>query len=192
GVYCWMCAGGNRSRKSPTWIGAYLKRLSGWAGSVTALTHDARVTLDADSNDFGMYARSGREYFLIENRRQLGRDAALPDEGLAIWHIDEDGDNSNEQMTADKHYECSLEQADGQFQLARLQWQYRANAAPARRGATPLRSKRRPGKKGGHRPRAAHPNKPSPAARPRRDLPQPAGRRRGTPEGLAPRIAGRS
>ena len=70
-----------------------------------------------------MYARSGREYFLIENRRKAGRDAALPDEGLAIWHLDEDGDNSNEQMTVDSHYECSLEQADGLFQLERQRGQ---------------------------------------------------------------------
>jgi subtilisin-like proprotein convertase family protein len=71
-----------------------------------------------------MYARSGREYFLIENRRRAGRDTSLPDEGLAIWHIDEDGDNSHEQMTPGSHYECSLEQADGLFQLERLRSQY--------------------------------------------------------------------
>src|SRR5262245_4363783 len=89
GGYCLMCAGGNLSPKNPVPIGAYLKRLSGWAHSVTTLTHGTQVTLAADSNDFAMHARSGSEYFLIENRRKNGRDAALPDEGLAIWHIDE-------------------------------------------------------------------------------------------------------
>jgi M6 family metalloprotease-like protein len=128
GAYCLMCAGGNLSPKNPIPISAYLKRLSGWAHNVTALTHGAQVTLAAGSNDFAMYARSGREYFLIENRRKAGRDAALPDEGLAIWHIDEDGDNSSEQMTADSHYECSLEQADGQFDLERRRAQYGDNA----------------------------------------------------------------
>jgi hypothetical protein len=127
GAYCLMCAGGNLSPKNPIPISAYLKRLSGWAHNVTALTHGAQVTLAAGSNDFAMYARSGREYFLIENRRKAGRDTALPDEGLAIWHIDEDGDNSSEQMTADSHYECSLEQADGQFDLERR----RASPTPA-------------------------------------------------------------
>ena len=29
------------------------------------------------------------EYFLVENRAQIGYDAYLPDAGLAIWHIDE-------------------------------------------------------------------------------------------------------
>jgi subtilisin-like proprotein convertase family protein len=119
-----MCAGGNLSPKNPVPIGAYLKRLSGWANTVTTLTHGAQVTLAADSNDFALHARSGREYFLIENRRKAGRDAQLPDEGLAIWHIDEDGDNSSEQMTSGSHYECSLEQADGLFQFEHLRGQY--------------------------------------------------------------------
>ena len=117
GGFCLMCAGGNLSPKNPVAIGAYLKRLSGWANTVTALTHGAQVTLSADGNDFAMHARSGREYFLVENRRKAGRDIALPDEGLAIWHVDEEGDNSSEQMTPGSHYECSLEQADGLFQF---------------------------------------------------------------------------
>lgn len=34
------------------------------------------------------HAHAG-EYFLVENRQQIGYDAFLPDEGLAIYHIDE-------------------------------------------------------------------------------------------------------
>ncbi len=120
GGYCLMCAGNNVSEKNPIPISAYLKRLSGWANSVTPLAHGQRVTLAAGGNDFAIFARSGREYFLIENRQRSGRDAALPDEGLAIWHVDEEGDNRREQMTSDSHYELSLEQADGLFQLERL------------------------------------------------------------------------
>jgi len=120
GAYCLMCAGNNVSEKNPVAISAYLKRLSGWARTVTPLEHDRTVTLNADTNDFAIYSRGGREYFLIENRRQAGRDSALPDEGLAIWHVDEDGDNSHEHMTGASHYELSLEQADGLFQLERL------------------------------------------------------------------------
>ena len=119
GGYCLMCAGNNVSEKNPIPISAYLKRLSGWGRNVTPITHGATITLDAGTNDFAIYARGGREYFLIENRRRAGRDAALPDEGLAIWHVDEDGDNSHEQMTGGSHYELSLEQADGLFQLER-------------------------------------------------------------------------
>ncbi len=120
GGYCLMCAGNNVNEKNPIPISAYLKRLSGWANSVTPLAHGQQVTLAAGSNDFAIFARGGREYFLLENRHRTGRDAALPDEGLAIWHVDEEGDNRREQMTSDSHYELSLEQADGQFQLERL------------------------------------------------------------------------
>ena len=120
GAYCLMCAGNNVSEKNPIAINAYLKRLSGWARTVTPLEHDLTVTLNADTNDFAVYSRGGREYFIIENRRRSGRDAALPDEGLAIWHVDEDGSNNHEQMTGANHYELSLEQADGLFQLERL------------------------------------------------------------------------
>jgi M6 family metalloprotease-like protein len=119
GSYCLMSGGNNANEKNPIPISAYLKRLSGWAHNVTPLEHGQIVTLQAGSNDFAIFSRGGREYFLIENRQRTGRDASLPDAGLAIWHIDEDGDNSREQMTADSHYELSLEQADGLFELER-------------------------------------------------------------------------
>lgn len=117
GAYCLMCAGGNINEKNPTHISAYLKRLSGWANSVTTIQHNQQVTLSAGQNDFAMYAKNSGEYFLVENRLKVGRDISLPDEGLAIWHVDEDGNNSNEQMTSTQHYELSLEQADGDFRL---------------------------------------------------------------------------
>lgn len=119
GGFCLMCAGANISEKNPTHVSAYLKRLSGWANSVTAVQHGQQLTLAAGTNDFALFAKNSREYFLIENRAKAGRDAALPDEGLAIWHVDEDGNNSNEQMTPALHYELSLEQADGNFRLER-------------------------------------------------------------------------
>jgi M6 family metalloprotease-like protein len=119
GAFCLMCAGNNVNEKNPVAISAYLKRLSGWARTVTPLEHGRQFTLDAGTNDFALHARGGREYFLLENRRQDGRDSALPDEGLAIWHVDEDGDNSHEHMTSGSHYELSLEQADGLFQFER-------------------------------------------------------------------------
>ena len=56
GGYCLMCAGGNLSPKNPVPIGAYLKRLSGWANSVTPIEHGRQVTLTAGSNDFAMLA----------------------------------------------------------------------------------------------------------------------------------------
>jgi M6 family metalloprotease-like protein len=120
GYYCLMCAGNHADPKNPVSINAYLKRLSGWAKTVTPLEHGKTLTLEAGGNDMAMLAKNDDEYFLIENRQKTGRDAALPDAGLAVWHVDELGNNSNEAMTAASHYELSLEQADGLFELERF------------------------------------------------------------------------
>jgi M6 family metalloprotease-like protein len=122
GMYCLMCAG-NFDEKNPIPISAYLKRQSGWANQVIPLEHDRVIELNAGSNDMAIHTRSGREYFLVENRQRSGRDGSLRDSGLAIWHVDETGDNSREQMTPASHYELSLEQADGLFQLERARGQ---------------------------------------------------------------------
>lgn len=119
GAYCLMCAGGNADRTNPTQICAYLKYQAGWAASVTPITPGLVANAPAGTNDFFIHARSPVEYFIIENRHRTGRDLALPDTGLAIWHVDEGGSNNNEQRTRELHYECSLEQADGRFDLER-------------------------------------------------------------------------
>ncbi|MCA9472887.1 MAG: M6 family metalloprotease domain-containing protein [Nitrospirales bacterium] len=124
GAYCLMCAGGNINEKNPVHISAYLKRLSGWANSVTTIKHDEDIELAAGTNDFALHAKSSGEYFIVENRQKAGRDVALPDEGLAFWHVDEEGSNNNEQMTPSQHYELSLEQANGQFRFERSRGLY--------------------------------------------------------------------
>jgi hypothetical protein len=60
---------------------------------------------------------SETEFFIIENRTPKNRDTSLPSSGLAIWHVDERGNNEYQDMTSKKHYECSLEQADGRNDL---------------------------------------------------------------------------
>jgi hypothetical protein len=117
GAFCLMCFGGNADPKNPANINAYLKRLSGWTGSLNELRHGERVQLQSGQNMFAIHSKNDDEYFLIEHRVKSGRDAALPDAGLAIWHVDELGNNSDEMMTPAAHYELSLEQADGLFQL---------------------------------------------------------------------------
>ena len=117
GKYCLMCAGGNADPKNPTHVGAYLKYRAGWSTSLSALQPGTQARIIAGTNDFLLHARTGSEYFILENRQRRGRDAALPSAGLAIWHVDELGSNNNEQSTAASHYECALKQADGLFQL---------------------------------------------------------------------------
>jgi len=63
------------------------------------------------------------EYFIIENRQQIGFDASLPGSGLLIYHVDEEMDeeqNDNEWYPGhqnDGHYLVALEQADGNWDL---------------------------------------------------------------------------
>jgi M6 family metalloprotease-like protein len=117
GVYCLMCAGGNADQLNPTHVCAYLKYRSGWAESVTRITPALTATATAGNNTFFLHEKNPVEYFIIENRFKAGRDQALTDSGLAIWHVDELGNNSNEHMTPASHYECSLVQADGRNDL---------------------------------------------------------------------------
>ncbi len=117
GDYCLM--GFGASEHNPAQVCAYLKNQAGWTSSLTVVKPGMTASVTAGRNDFLRYARSPTEYFLVENRAQTGRDAALPDSGLAIWHVDETATNNAEAMTADEHYECSLEQADGRFDLER-------------------------------------------------------------------------
>lgn len=117
GAFCLMCAGANVNEKNPTQVNAYLKYRAGWAGSVTRIAAGLNATASARGNQLFIHRKSQTEYFIIEARYKEGRDRALPGAGLAIWHVDELGDNQNEQMTAKRHYECSLEQADGRYDL---------------------------------------------------------------------------
>ncbi len=117
GAYCLMCAGDSFNARNPVRIGAYLAHAAGWATAITDMTPGQTIRLAAGKNEFGLLHRNKTQYFIVENRHRSGRDASLPDEGLAIWKIDTAGSNSNESMTATSHYECSLMQADGRFQI---------------------------------------------------------------------------
>ncbi|BAM89746.1 secreted metalloprotease [Bradyrhizobium oligotrophicum S58] len=117
GSYCLMCAGANVDPKNPTQVGAYLKHAAGWSSKVTPLAAGGSCQLPAGKNEFGLFRRNRTQYFILENRERSGRDASLPSVGLAIWKVDEAGNNSNEAMTPASHYECSLIQADGSADL---------------------------------------------------------------------------
>ena len=119
GAFCLMCNGANIDRKNPTQVNAYLKYRAGWAASAVRIDPGMSATTAAGKNQFFIHRKSASEYFLVENRQAAGRDLALPSTGLAVWHVDELGDNQNEQMTADQHYECALMQADGRCDLER-------------------------------------------------------------------------
>ncbi len=118
GMYCLMA--NFASRTNPVEPCAYLKYLAGW-GDVFDLSAPAMGLPLAASSSNVMYKYQNpwftNEYFLIENRRQTGRDAEIPDNGLALWQIDTNGFNSWNQRTPTYHYEVTLVQADNQWDL---------------------------------------------------------------------------
>jgi len=118
GMFCLMCAGGvGQNKKNPAQVGAYLRHSAGWAASEVPMNVGDSVTLDAGQNECAILRLSETEYYVVENREQSGRDALLPSAGLAVWHVDETGSNSNEPMTPTKRHECALLQADGRSDL---------------------------------------------------------------------------
>jgi M6 family metalloprotease-like protein len=117
GRFCIMCA--YTSGTNPQEPSAYMKHIAGWTTTNLLTTPQSGIAVPSNANTIYKYDHPNlsNEYFLIENRQRTGRDAGLPDAGLAIWHIDTDGSNSNEQMTPGSHYEVTLVQADGDWDL---------------------------------------------------------------------------
>ncbi|QJW84049.1 hypothetical protein HK414_09330 [Ramlibacter terrae] len=119
GSFCLMCFGAVADERNPPQVGAYLKFKAGWARP-QLLERGRTYVARPDGNQLFIHQNSATEYFLLELRAQAGRDAALPDGGLAIWHVDELGSNAEPGRAAEghRHYECRLLQADGRDDLA--------------------------------------------------------------------------
>ncbi|HOX26608.1 MAG TPA: M6 family metalloprotease domain-containing protein [Candidatus Krumholzibacteria bacterium] len=96
-----------------------LKFRSGWTEDVLLDGVMPRVQAPATGNRVFVVPHPAvdNELYLVENRRRAGRDADLPDEGLAVWHVDWRGDNNLEVMSPDLHYMVTLVQADGRWDL---------------------------------------------------------------------------
>jgi len=117
GRYCLMSY--KASNTNPVEPCAYLKGLAGWADIIPMSGSQSGLQVTAGLNTFYKFEYAGfpNEYIIVENRQKTGRDTAIPDAGIAIWHIDTIGSNNNQQMTASQHYEATLEQADGNWDL---------------------------------------------------------------------------
>lgn len=120
GQYCLMCGGGNADPHNPHQIGAYLKYRAGWGNPAASISPGTQMSSQAGKNQLYVYSRSSTEYFILENRNQSRRDLSLTDAGLAIWHIDELGSNSEPQKAPPGHqrFECVLIQSDGRDDLS--------------------------------------------------------------------------
>ena len=123
GLFCIMNSGWRGP--NPTQICAYLKYMAGWASitelnSASSLTATVTAPYGTNFNHFYRYAKPGvpTEYFIVENRRQAGRDANIASSGVAIWHVDELGNRDNQSLvpnTNHANYEVTLVQADNRW-----------------------------------------------------------------------------
>ncbi len=115
GMFCLMCYGA--SGTNPVEPCAYMKYTAGWTTTTMLSPPQAGIVVPADSNTIFMYPHEtlSNEYYLIENRQRTDRDTGLPDDGLAIWHIDTYGSNNWQQQTPAYHYLVTLVQADGDW-----------------------------------------------------------------------------
>ncbi|MCR6642951.1 MAG: M6 family metalloprotease domain-containing protein [Sporocytophaga sp.] len=117
GDYCLMAYQG--SATNPVYPNAYLRMSVGWETPVFLNDQTGNITVTANSHTPYIYMNTQNrdEMFVIEARTKTGRHAALRDEGLFIWHVDLDGRNYRPQRTPASHYQISIEQADGAYDL---------------------------------------------------------------------------
>lgn len=87
------------------------------------VTQQAIASVESGGSVYRLWTAgaSSAQYYLVENRQRTGYDAALPSDGLLIWHID-DAKTTNEDewwpgVTSSHHLLVALEQADGSYQL---------------------------------------------------------------------------
>jgi len=118
GYYCLMATGFGINPLPPN---PYFRQICGWE-TITDITNIAAGTLlkhFANSNASYIYKNpsNANEFFYIESRIKKHRNLKLPDAGVAIWHVDVNGSNAYQDMTASKHYKVSIEQADSLFHL---------------------------------------------------------------------------
>lgn len=97
---------------SPAHMTGWSKKKLGWQEPVNLndLTGNLEILPVESNGNIYIYENSerpGTEYFLLENRQQLGYDSALPGHGLLIYHVDETGYQTN-----DFHRKVDIEEAD--------------------------------------------------------------------------------
>ncbi|HWH67822.1 MAG TPA: M6 family metalloprotease domain-containing protein, partial [Candidatus Sulfotelmatobacter sp.] len=121
--FCLMSYGSDlNAGRSPANVSAYLKRAAGWATTTdldinSSIIGTVSARYGTNFNHIYRYAKPGvpTEYFLVECRHAINRDAYLPGSGIAVWHIDELGDRDDQSLvpnTSHRNYEVTLVQAD--------------------------------------------------------------------------------
>ena len=118
GEWCLMASGswgGNGSSpETPVHMSAWCKKELGWVTPMNVTSYSGPTSVpNVEENPvvYRMWLNGTltNQYFLIENRQQIGFDANIHDSGFLIYHVDDNlNGNQNE-----NHYMVDVEQADG-------------------------------------------------------------------------------
>ncbi len=109
----------NGDSKSPAHMDAWSKTFVGFAEPINVTSNVIAAEIPQVESEPAIYKLTkegipNTEYFLVENRQQVGFDAALPGHGLLIYHVDDAYTFNNISV---EHYHVAVEQADGLFEL---------------------------------------------------------------------------
>ena len=118
GNYCIM---GYSWGINPVPFNPYFRELCGWETITDISTAGPGSVFKHVANSITSFIYKNPsnpdEFFYIDSRVKKGRNGHIPDAGLMIWHVDENGSSSYQDMTPSRHYMVSVEQADSLFHL---------------------------------------------------------------------------